>query len=82
MAKLINTGVCVIFIDNEMLKPNDEIVVDDEQMDRFESLIARGELTIDNFKANQKVVEKATAKRKKDPTEGKSRKELEDGGEF
>lgn len=82
MAKLINTGVCVIFIDNEMLKPNDEIVVDDEQMDRFESLISRGELTIDNFKANQKVVEKATAKRKKDPTEGKSRKELEDGGEF
>lgn len=82
MAKLINTGACVIFIDNEMLKPDDEITVDDDQLERFETLIARGELTIDNFKKNQEVVKKAVAKRKKDPEDGKTRAELEDGGEF
>lgn len=82
MVKLINTGVCVIFIDNEMLKPDDEIMVDDDQLERFETLISRGELTIDNFKKNQEVVKKAAAKRKKDPADGKSRAELEDGGEF
>lgn len=79
---LINTAVCVIFIDEEMLKPGDQIVVDRSSLERFESLIARGELTIDNFKENQEVVKRANAKRKKDPTEGKSRAELEDGGEF
>lgn len=79
---LINTAVCVIFIDEEMLKPGDQIVVDRSSLDRFESLIARGELTIDNFKENQEVVKRASAKRKKDPSEGKSRAELEDGGEF
>lgn len=82
MAKLINTGACVIIIDNEMLKPDDEITVDDDQLERFETLIARGELTIDNFKKNQDVVKKVSAKRKKDPADGKSRAELEDGGEF
>ena len=79
---LINTAVCVIFIDEEMLKPGDQIVVDRSSLERFESLIARGELTIDNFKENQEVVKRASAKRKKDPSEGKSRAELEDGGEF
>jgi len=82
MAKLINTGACIIIIDNEMLKPDDEITVDDDQLERFESLIARGELTIDNFKENQEVIKRSNAKRKKDPSEGKSRAELEDGGEF
>ena len=61
---------------------NAEITVDDDQLERFETLIARGELTIDSFKKNQEVVKKAAAKRKKDPEEGKSRAELEDGGEF
>lgn len=79
---LINTAVCVIFIDEEMLKPGDQIVVEQSSIDRFESLIARGELTIDNFKENQEVVKRAIAKRKKDPSDGKSRAELEDGGEF
>lgn len=79
---LINTAVCVIFVDDKMLKPGDQIVVDQSSIERFESLIARGELTIDNFKENQEVVKRVSAKRKKDPTEGKSRAELEDGGEF
>lgn len=82
MAKIINTGARVIIIDNEMLKPNDEITVDDDQLERFETLIANGDLTIDNFKKNQEVVKKVSAKRKKDPADGKSRAELEDGGEF
>lgn len=69
---LINTAVCVIFIDEEMLKPGDQIVVDRSSLERFESLIARGELTIDNFKENQEVIKRSNAKRKKTPARARA----------
>lgn len=79
---LINTATCVIFIDGEMLKPGDHIDIEQSEIERFESTIGRGDLTIDNFNKNQEVVTKVASKRKKDPSEGKTRAELEDGGEF
>lgn len=82
---LVNTGVALIIIDRHDLMPGKELVVKDEVLARqgTKSLIAQGKLTIkDNSDLNAQIIEEFESKRKADPTEGKTKKQLEDGGEY
>ena len=82
---LINEGVCTVFFKGDRYMPGDEIEVSENDLQNkgIESLIYRGDLVIkDDSKATKEVKERVEKSRKKDPSEGKSRKELEDGGEF
>lgn len=82
---LVNTGVALIIIDRNDLMPGKELVVKDEVLARHgtKSLIAQGKLAIkDNRDLNAQIIEEFEKKRKADPTEGKTKKQLEDGGEY
>ena len=82
---LVNTGVALIIIDRVDVMPGKEIVVGGEVLERqgTKALMAEGKLTIkDNSDLNAEIVEAFKNKRKKDPNEGKTKKELEDGGEY
>lgn len=82
---VVNTGLSAIYINRELVMPDDEFEIPSDYLElpAFESLFAVGSLTVkDDSAATKEVVERARAKAKKDPFEGKSRKELEDGGEF
>ncbi|EBH2608651.1 hypothetical protein FKF61_21810 [Salmonella enterica] len=82
---LVNTGVALIIIDRVDVMPGNEIVVGEEVLERqgTKALMAEGKLTIkDNSDLNAEIVEAFKSKRKKDPNEGKTKKELEDGGEY
>lgn len=82
---LVNDGVCTIFFKGDRYMPGDEIEVEAHELENkgIESLIHRGDLIIkDNSAATAEIKDRVESKRKKDPKEGKSRKELEDGGEF
>ncbi|QHR70176.1 hypothetical protein tunzivis_54 [Escherichia phage tunzivis] len=83
--KLKVTGVCMIIMDGKRYHHGDEIEIESDRINdsAIEYLIARGDVEVkDNSEINEQIKEKAEKKRKKDPTEGKSRKELEDGGEY
>lgn len=82
---LVNTGVALIIIDRVDVMPGKEIVVGEKVLERqgTKALMAEGKLTIkDESELNAEIVEAFKNKRKKDPNEGKTKKELEDGGEF
>lgn len=82
---LINSGVAVIYIDRNRVMPGEEIEVPASlvECDGIQYSITRKELTIkDNAELNAEIVEKNIKKKKKDPTDGKTQKELEDGGEY
>lgn len=82
---LVNTGVCTIHFKGDRHLPGEEfeIKATDLQNKGIESLIYRGNLIVkDNSTATAEIKDRVESKRKKDPKEGKSRKELEDGGEF
>lgn len=83
--KLKVTGVCMIIMDGKRYHPGDEIEIESDRINdsAIEYLIARGDVEVkDNSEINEQIKAKAEKKRKKDHTEGKSRKELEDGGEY
>lgn len=82
---IINAGVALIFIDGEKLMPGDEMEVSAELLKTsgIEYLFGQGALEIkDDRDATDEIRERMEARRKPDPTAGKSQKELEDGGEF
>lgn len=80
---LINDGVRVVVFGEIMLKPNEEMEVDSKELALFEHLIAKGIMKVkDNSALNEEITERANKKKKKDPNEGKSLKELEDGGVY
>lgn len=82
---LVNSGVCNLIIDGEVVKPDAEIEVSAKflELPGFETLISRGELTIkDNTEANKEVKERVKKRKKADPDEGKTVSQLEDGGEY
>lgn len=82
---LSNVGVCAIYFKGNRYLPGDEIEIAENDLTNqgIEMLIHRGDLVIKNdVDATDEVIKRAEGKRKKDPNEGKSRKELEDGGEF
>lgn len=82
---LVNTGLCMIIVGDVNLMPGQEMEIEKDKLETsaFQYLISRGEAAVkDNSALTEEVKAKANARRKKDPTEGKSRKELEDGGEF
>lgn len=82
---LVNTGVALIIIDRVDVMPGKEITVAESVLERqgTKALMAEGKLTIkDNSDLNAEIVEAFNSKRKKDPNEGKTKKELEDGGEY
>lgn len=82
---VVNTGLAAIYINRERILPDEEMTVPAEILETsaFEYLIGNGELSIKDDSAKTKEIKEAVnRKRKKDPTEGKSQKELEDGGEF
>lgn len=77
------SGVCLVIIDGVHRHHGDEFQATEEQLksSAFEYLIAKGDLEIKgDSEANEAIKEKAASKRKKDPKEGKSKAELEDGG--
>lgn len=82
---LVNSGVCSIFIKGDRYVPGDEIEVleSDLETSGIEMLIARGDLKVKNDEEKTEAVKARVSKRKKaSPTEGKTKSELEDGGEF
>lgn len=82
---LVNTGLSALYINRVRLLPDEEIEVSEDRISEpsFMFLISRGELAIkDDSAKTAEIKAKAAKTRKKDPTEGKSQKELEDGGEY
>ena len=80
-----NTGLCVMFFNGVKMMPGDEqeITEKDLKLPGVESAIARGELKVKNDEdLNEAVVERAKKKKKKDPDDGKTIKELEEGGVY
>lgn len=82
---LSNAGVCAIHFKGDRYLPGDEMEISEKDIANkgIESLIHRGDLVIkDDSTATNEIKDRVEKQRKKDPKEGKSRKELEDGGEF
>lgn len=82
---IVNAGTALIFINGEKLMPDQEIEIDVAQLKAsgVEYLFGQGALVVkDDAALTNEVRERVEARRKKDPTAGKSQKELEDGGEF
>lgn len=82
---LVNSGVCSIFIKGDRYVPGDEIEVleSDLETSGIEMLIARGDLKVKNDDEKTEAVKERVSKSKKpSAADGKSKKELEDGGEF
>lgn len=80
-----NTGLCMMFFNGVKMMPGDEqeITEKDLKLPGIESAIARGELKVKNDEdLNEAVVARAAKKKKKDPDDGKTAKELEDGGVY
>lgn len=80
-----NTGLCVMFFNGVKMMPGDEheISEKDLKLPGIESAIARGELKVKNDEdLNEAVVERVAKKKKKDPDDGKTIKELEEGGVY
>lgn len=82
---IVNVGTALIFINGEKLMPDQELEIDVAQLKAsgVEYLFGLGVLVVkDDTALTNEVRERVEARRKKDPTAGKSQKELEDGGEF
>lgn len=80
-----NTGLCVMFFNGVKMMPGDEqeVAEKDLKLPGIESAIARGELKVKNDEdLNEAVVERVAKKKKKDPDDGKTIKELEEGGVY
>lgn len=77
------SGVCLIIVDGVHRHPGEVFDVEESKLktSAFEYLIAKGDLEVkDNSALNKEIKQSAASKRKKDPREGKSKAELEDGG--
>ncbi|WEY17671.1 hypothetical protein VC1_08 [Vibrio phage Vc1] len=82
---IINTGLCVMFFNGENVMPEHEMEVaeKDLKLPGIESSIVRGEFKVkDDSDLNEEVVERAAKRKKKDPDDGKTKDELEDGGVY
>lgn len=82
---LVNTGVCTVVTGEVTLKPGEEMAVTAKELTLpgMEDMIFKGVLTIkDNSEMNSEIVERARKKTKADPDVGKTKKQLEDGGEY
>lgn len=82
---VVNTGLAAIYIMRERVLPDEEMTIPAEILEAgsLDFLISRGELAIkDDAAQTARIAEKVNKRKKKDPTEGKTQKELEDGGEF
>lgn len=82
---VVNTGLCAIYINRVQMLPDAELEISAEMLNTsaIEYLIARGELEVkDNAKVNKEVADRVNKRKKKDPNEGKTLSQLEDGGEF
>lgn len=82
---LSNKGLCSIYFNGERYMPGEEFEATKEQLENqgVRSLIVRGDLVIkDNSDLNDEIIETMHKKRKASATEGKSLKQLEDGGEY
>lgn len=82
---VINKGLCMIYFKGEKHKPDSEFEIEAADLENagIEMLIARGNLVVkDDSEATKEVKERVNKRIKKDPDEGKSIAELEDGGEY
>ncbi|QVW27733.1 hypothetical protein [Hafnia phage Pocis76] len=82
---IVNTGLCAIYIGADRILPDEELAIPEELLsaDSIRALIASGELSVkDDSKTTKEIAAEVNKRRKRDPFEGKSIKELEDGGEF
>lgn len=82
---MVNTGVCVIIIEGQRRMPGDEFEISADAIKNSGVVyaVARGDLSVkDNSKLNSEITEGHQKKRRKDPAEGKTKAELEDGGEL
>lgn len=85
LVTVVNTGVCLVIVDGKNIMPNEELEIYAGKLSTpaFEYLIARGELEVkDDRQTNAEIKEKVSARTKKDPNAGKTKKQLEDGGEY
>ena len=85
MITVFNDAACAIYIGSDRLMPDEEMSIPAEMLElpAFEYLISRGELKVkDDSAKNAEIRERANRKRKADPDAGKTKAQLEDGGEF
>lgn len=82
---LTNTGLAAIYINRKRILPDEEIDVQEDMLknEGIIYLIGRGEIAVKGDHEKTKEIKSAAVKnKKKDRDEGKSKKELEDGGEY
>lgn len=82
---LVNDGACVIHFGGKRVMPGESFEVDADALKNQGIVysICRGELSVKgNPDLTKQIKEEAYSKRSKDPYEGKTLKELEDGGEI
>ena len=82
---VVNSGLCPIYIGLDRVMPDEEYELAAEKLeeDAFKYLFGRGELVVkDDIATTKSVVEKANKNKKRNPDEGKTKAQLEDGGEF
>lgn len=82
---IVNTGLCAIHINRERIMPDEEFEIPAEylELDGIKYLFGRGELAVkDDSATTKKIFEEVKKKQKRNPDEGKTKAQLEDGGEF
>lgn len=85
MVTVVNSGVSLIVFGGVRYSPDAEFEVKKSDLEKssFQYLIASGQLEIkDDSEATKEIRTKVNGSKKKDPDEGKTQKELENGGEY
>lgn len=82
---VVNTGLSVIYINRERVMPDESIEVAAEFLDlpSFKNMFLKGQMAIKNdADATAEIVRKLKSGAKQDSDAGKTKAQLEDGGEF
>lgn len=82
---IVNTGLAAIHVFRERILPDQEMAIPESllETDGIQYLISRGEIEIKDDSARTKEIKaEAVKNKKKSRHEGKTQKELEDGGVY
>lgn len=85
LVTVVNKGLSLIVYGGERHKPDTEFQVERADLEKpsFQYLIGSDQLEVKNdSEATQEIKKKVNSRKKKDPDERKTIKEMEDGGEF
>lgn len=83
--KVRSVAACLIAFGGEKYKFEDEFTIPASELLKpgVLYLFSQGMIeVVDNYELNKQIVEFANAKKKRDPREGKTREQLEEGGEI